>query len=305
MKMYTRECGVKLNFKGMYFLWLPLLKWNCAEYEDYFAELLAMMEKFELCYPAPEHKGLFIVPSLLPDDSPTGYEWKETNGLQLHYQYTFMPKGIMSRLVVRQHVLLGKPPVMWKRGAVFAGAHGARVEVLESYRDKRISIRANGLDRYSKELLWKIAADIDALNRSFHFNERMKVEQMIPCNCAICKGLEKPHFFLRSNLNKAERANQPVQCQESFQMVTVRSLLDGVFPSQDGKIDLIVVQELIENGDLKEALEILKGDFPKEAANLLGQLDLVEKEYQALLIDFQEWSKEKAKLRNSTLSLFQ
>ncbi len=32
--------------------------WNCHEYEDYFEELLLLMEKFELCYLAPEQRGL-------------------------------------------------------------------------------------------------------------------------------------------------------------------------------------------------------------------------------------------------------
>jgi internalin A len=276
--------------------------WNCAEYEEYSLELLALMEKFELCYPAPESPVLYIVPSLLPDDPPENYKWTEPNGLQLHYQYTFMPKGIMSRLIVRQHSLLEQLPNMWKRGAVFQGEHGARVEVLESYRDKRISIRANGLDRYSKELVWKIASDIDSLNRSFHFNERMKVEQMIPCNCKRCREAKPPHFFSRSILDRAESANQPVQCQQSFEMVTVRSLLDGVFPSQEGKIDLGKVLELIEKGALKEALEMLKGEYP-DAVNLLANLAAVEKEHQARRIDFDTWKQGMAQITNGILGL--
>ncbi len=276
--------------------------WKCAEYEDYFAELLALMEKFELCYPAPERPGLYIVPSLLPDDPPEGYKWRESNGLQLHYQYTFMPKGIMSRLIVRQHSLLEQPPNMWKRGAVFQGEHGARVEVLESYRDKRISIRANGLNRDAKELVWKIAAEIDLLNRSFHFNARMKVEQMIPCNCADCKDAIQPHFFSRSIIDRAERANQPVQCQQSFEMVTVRSLLDGVFPSREGKTDFSVVPSLVANADLKTALELLKNEFP-DAVNLLGNLAAVEKEYQAGRIDFDAWKQSRAQIADGILGL--
>ncbi|MBL7798198.1 MAG: leucine-rich repeat domain-containing protein [Saprospiraceae bacterium] len=46
--------------------------WHCAEYEDYFEELLLLMEKFELCYRATGQEGLYIVPSLLPDEPPAG-----------------------------------------------------------------------------------------------------------------------------------------------------------------------------------------------------------------------------------------
>lgn len=209
--------------------------------------------------------------------------------LQLHYQYTFMPKGIMARLAVRQHALLESPRVVWKRGAVFADK-GARVEVIESYRDKRISLRSNSNSRHAKELMTTIAREIDALNRSFHFNERMKVEQRIPCNCATCQGLALPHFFLRSNLDKADKAKQPVQCLESFEMVSVRALLDGVFGNAESKgnshqgVSTETIQEMIELDQLKEALELLKSDYP-EAINYLGELNSAEKKYQRGEID--------------------
>ena len=96
------------------------------------------MEKFELCYPAPEQKSLYIVPSLLPDNAPEGYTWPSaTTDLQLSYEYSFMPKGIITRLIVRQHARLKSPPVVWKRGAVFT-IEGASAELVEGYRDKRI-----------------------------------------------------------------------------------------------------------------------------------------------------------------------
>nr|MBP8240311.1 hypothetical protein [Saprospiraceae bacterium] len=222
--------------------------WKCAEYEDYFEELLLLMEKFELCFRAPEQEGLFIMPSLLPDESPEGYTWDEPTALQIQYQYTFMPKGIISRLIVRQHGLLESSPVMWKRGAVMSD-NGARVEVTESYRDKRINIRSNGHGRNAKELMMTIAREIDLLNRSFHFNERMKVEQKIPCNCPVCQELTTPHYFLRSNLDKADRVKQKVQCQESFEMIDVRALLDGVFASEGSNISRSTIEGLIELDD--------------------------------------------------------
>ncbi|MEQ1746933.1 MAG: COR domain-containing protein [Saprospiraceae bacterium] len=208
--------------------------WHCAEYEDYFEELLLLMEKFELCYLAPEQKGLYIVPSLLPDDPPEGYIWGGSTVLQLHYQYTFMPKDIIARLIVRQHHLLESPPVMWKRGAVF-GENGARVEVLESHRDKRITLRSDSGGGHAKELIGTIARDLDAINRGFHFNERMLVEQKIPCHCAVCKDLPVPHFFSRSSLDRAERSGKPLQCQQNLDyMAHARELLDGVFAEKMG-----------------------------------------------------------------------
>ncbi|MBX2890939.1 MAG: leucine-rich repeat domain-containing protein [Saprospiraceae bacterium] len=279
--------------------------WHCAEYEEYFEELLLLMEKFELCYRAPEQEGLYIVPSLLPDDPPEGYAWGASTVLQLHYQYTFMPKDIIARLIVRQHHLLESPPVMWKRGAVF-GENGARVEVVESYRDKRISLRSDSGGRAAKELLGIIARDIDAINRGFHFNERMRVEQKIPCHCAVCKELPVPHYFSRSNLDRAERAGQPVQCQEGFYMVNVRELLDGVFANELGGKTAPLDRELllgwIEDGDLLKAFEAMKSAYP-DASNHISSLRDIEKAYREERISFEELRKGKARLRHAALSL--
>lgn len=281
------------------------LVWHCAEYEDYFEELLLLMEKFELCYRAPDQEGLYIVPSLLPDDPPAGYEWNNSAVLQVHYQYTFMPKDIIARLIVRQHHLLESPPVMWKRGAVFSG-QGVRVEAVESYRDKRITIRTDSGGRKAQELLGAIARDIDAINRGFHFNERMKVEQKIPCHCAVCKGLSTPYYFSRSNLDKAERAGQPVQCQESFTMVNVRELLDGVFAQElgakAGQWDRDALLEWIEAGELEKVFEAIKSENP-EATIHLGNLREAEKAYRENRIGFEELSGKKARLRDAALKL--
>jgi internalin A len=275
--------------------------WKCAAYEDYFEELLLLMERFELCFRAPEEEGLFIMPSLLPDESPEGYTWDEPTALQVQYQYTFMPKGIISRLIVRQHGLLESSPVMWKRGAVMSD-NGARVEVTESYRDKRINIRSNGHGRNAKELMMTIAREIDLLNRSFHFNERMKVEQKIPCNCPVCQELTTPHYFLRSNLDKADRVKQKVQCQESFEMIDVRALLDGVFASEGSNISRSTIEGLIELDDLKEALEAMKSEYP-DAVLHLSELNSNEKAYREGRIDLAELGKVKARLRLAVMDV--
>ncbi|MFN0035503.1 MAG: COR domain-containing protein [Saprospiraceae bacterium] len=280
--------------------------WQCAEYEHYFEELLLLMERFELCYRAPEGGGrVFIVPSLLPDESPEGYAWEGQTVLQVQYKYTFMPKDIMARLIVRQHGLLETPPVMWKRGAVFSD-NGARIEVMESYRDKRISLRSDIGGRNAKELMTTIARDIDAINRGFHFNERMKVEQEIPCNCGICKDSPVPHYFKRSLLDNADRQGQDVQCQKSFQMVSVRALLDGVFANEMGSkstpIDRDAIVELIEQGELEKALEALKSEYPEVSIHLSNLKD-AEKAHQQGRLGFEKLAETKGLLKFAALEM--
>jgi len=281
--------------------------WDCAEYGDYFEELLLLMERFELCYRAPDQEGLYIVPSLLPDESPVGYTWEDSTVLQLHYQYTFMPKDIIARLIVRQHHLLESPPVMWKRGAVLS-EQGARIEVMESYRDKRISLRSNSGGRNAKELLSTIARDIDSINRGFHFNERMKVEQKIPCHCAVCKEQTTPHYFSRSYLDRAEQAKKPAQCGLSFEDINVRALLDGVFSNEmeakGSKLDKDTIAEWIELGELQKALEAMKSEFPEVTIHLSNLKD-AEKAYGQSRIDFEELGKRKALVKFAVLEILE
>ncbi len=299
---HTREKGDKGSFTRADLSQV----WNCPAYEDYFEELLQLMRKFELCYQALENEDLYIVPSLLPDSPPETYAWHSAVALRLHYQYTFMPKDIIARLIVRQHHLLESPPVMWKRGAVFA-RDGVRVEVAESYRERRISLSAGTGGRHAKELLGLLAGDIDAINRGFYFNERMKVEQKIPCNCATCKDLPEPHYFLRSHLNRAEQAAQPVQCQQSFEMVPVRQLLDGIFAERQGAgfdvLDKKHVKVLIEQDKLEQALEHLEPHCPDKAAPLLGRLRRLENDNRAGILSHDEYYKQRNILSAAIIEL--
>ncbi len=206
--------------------------WQCAEYEDYFEELLGLMDKFELCYPAPEDKNLFIVPSLLPDTRSANSDWPvDAADMQLWYEYSFMPKGIVTRLIVRQHQLLESPPTVWKRGAIFA-IENARAEVTESFREKRISIRASG--KQAKALLTILAREIDTLNSGFHFNERMTLKQIVPCHCPQCKKLSKPHpFDYKTLANRLERGRLTIDCEASLDEISIPDLLRETFSDAD------------------------------------------------------------------------
>ena len=139
--------------------------WKSDEYADVFEELLVLMKKFELCYELPQNPGNYIVPQLLPQDQPS-YEWSEPIKLQVRYTYTFLPKGIVTRLIVRLHEDIKDQGTVWKRGAVFS-YQGSQAEVIERYRDKEIHIRAKGPD--PKTLVTIILKEIDQINSTFDF----------------------------------------------------------------------------------------------------------------------------------------
>ena len=197
-------------------------------YRDVYDELLELMAQFELCYQLPHKREEFIVPALLSPDKPA-YTWADKSQLQLRYEYTFMPKGIVTRLIVRLHRYIENQATVWHRGAVFA-YQNAQAEVIEHYRDKKIHIKAKGPNR--RALMTIIAKDIDEINSTFDFDERLSVAQLIPCNCEECKQAVSPYFFPKTVLEKArQRGRRKVECQESFLSVSILDLMEDVFIS--------------------------------------------------------------------------
>jgi hypothetical protein len=95
--------------------------WAHSTYGDMHPELLALMEKFELCYKLPDRKpATWLAPQLLSPSTPEAFkDWPQADDLVLTYQYDFLPKGLISRLMVRMHRFVRQPDRSWRSGACF------------------------------------------------------------------------------------------------------------------------------------------------------------------------------------------
>lgn len=198
--------------------------WSEGAYRQRRDELLALMLQFELCYPVQD-TDTYICPQLLPGDVPK-YELGEGVPLQLKYEYGFMPKGLLYRLVVRlhRHIAQGQTAV-WNSGAVLE-RQGARADLIESLDRRTISVRAMGLR--AKELITIINEEVERLHAPF--GKRLRVDVKIPCNCRLCKTNDKPHFYDKTDLDtRIAKGKATVECSVSYDDVPVRGLLDGVF----------------------------------------------------------------------------
>jgi internalin A len=87
--------------------------------------LLALMEKFELCFPVEDEDGLYLVPALLDANQPR--ELKKFMGsgarrIQFRYE-DVRPPGLLPRFIVRSHTLSEGQP-RWLRGVVLARGGG-------------------------------------------------------------------------------------------------------------------------------------------------------------------------------------
>ena len=203
--------------------------WHEDRYSDMIDELLQLMINFRLCYEIPDSKNVYIAPQLLSENQPA-YRWPEKNNLMLRYTFEFMPKGIMSRFIAAMHRLIAKQKFVWKSGVILE-KNSAKAEVIGHYHQREIRIRVAG--RHKKDLMTIIVYELDKICNSFH---RIVSGKWIPCNCAACKNNPKPHFYSYRILRKFKNDAQPlIQCQKSYLMTDVCTLIEDIFIQPDDK----------------------------------------------------------------------
>ena len=201
--------------------------WRDSVYADMHPELLALMQRFELCYELKDsNPPTWLAPQLSPPAKPNELaDWGKPEDLVLRYRYEFLPKGIISRLTVRLHRFVRNPELAWVTGVLFErDSTAVLVELLAN--GSEIELRARGPER--KALLSVVAADLDALNESFQ-GLRDRVDKRIPCNCKLCRAAAVPEFFAQRNLlRRKEDRRLRVECPASYEDVDVLELLDGI-----------------------------------------------------------------------------
>ena len=201
--------------------------WQTDGYAEMHPELLALMQRFELCYAlADSRPQTWLAPQLLPPVKPAALTgWAQPDDLVLRFRYDFLPKGVLSRLTVRLHRFVLNPQHACVTAVLFErGATAVHAELLPSGRE--IELRGRGPERRALQSV--VAADLDALNDSFA-GLADKVDKRIPCNCGRCRAAPTPQFFAQRLLQKrAEARRYTVECEDSFEAVDVMELLDGI-----------------------------------------------------------------------------
>ena len=277
--------------------------WQDSTWRSKAKELLELMMEFQLCYQIADTNE-YIAPQLLPAQQPD-YPWDKNSNLQLRYRYGFMPKGIITRFIVKMHRYIAEgQTLVWKEGVILEH-QGAKAEVIETYRDNEIHIRVGG--NRGKELLTIIAHNIDELNSSF---EKIRVDKLVPCNCSECKELEEPYFYKYQNLvRRKSKGKRTVECEISYKDVNVLKLIEDVLISNFA--DKEEVRQLIRKPDLKRAIRLLENmvapDSPEE-----NDLIVIQSNFNALMQKVQkgtikddDYSVEQAKITNALLSFLE
>ncbi len=198
--------------------------WQEAQYAGMRDELLALMLNFKLCYQIPNSKNDYIAPQLLENKMPN-YAWDDQHNMLLRYRYEFMPKGILSQLIVSLHQLIANDyKEVWKTG-VMLDKDNSQAEVIEYYGRREIHVRVKGSRK--KDLLNLVCYELDKIHESY---ARIKVSKLIPCFCATCRNAAEPHFFDYGELKEriAHRKHE-IECRKPpYLLVDVLKLIEDI-----------------------------------------------------------------------------
>jgi GTPase SAR1 family protein len=203
--------------------------WAEPEYADMRDELLQLMVNFKLAYRIPDSE-FYIAPQLLTLQEPRQTS-EADRALLLRYEYEFMPKGILTQFIVTMHTLIAEQEHVWRTGVILTH-EGTEARVVEHYGQRQIQVRVAG--RRKRELLTIVTYELDRIHHSY---PRLRVNKLVPCNCKTCASSTLPHFYKFEVLQKFWEDRQKVQCQKSYQMVHVGSLLDDISDSWRAKPD--------------------------------------------------------------------
>ncbi|NEP88726.1 MAG: GTPase [Okeania sp. SIO2C2] len=208
--------------------------WHEDQYANMQDELLQLMIKFKLCYKIPGTSQTYIAPQLLTGNQPE-YDWDESNNLILRYTYEFMPKGIITQFIVAMHKEIEKQKYVWKSGVILK-KNQTRAEVIEYYSKREIKIRISGQQK--RDLMTILTDKLDEIHSSY--NNRLKYNQLIPCNCGTCKNNQNPYFYNFTEL-KERISNQKytIECgKPPYHQVNILRLIDDVI-EKDRSRDLL------------------------------------------------------------------
>lgn len=201
--------------------------WHAQEYQAMHPELLALMQRFELCYELPHAlEKTWLAPQLLPAARPAMLEnWAQPQDLVLRYHYSFLPKGMLGRLMVRLHRLVREPDAACISALLFARDDAVLLASLLPT-GEGIELRARGPE--ARLLLARVADELDAMHDAFS-GLREKVEKLLPCSCALCQQALVPHLFHERMLKKRQRDGKTfAECEQSYSEMPIAALFAGV-----------------------------------------------------------------------------
>ena len=186
----------------------------------YYTHLIELMKKFELCFNLNDSEN-YIIPELLNNQTII-YELPFPDILSLRYKYEFMPKGIITRLIVRLHDII-KGELYWKNGLVIV-REGTEAKISSDKFSGLLDINIGGYDRNG--MLSIISREIEYIHKSLNYPI---VDKLIPCVCVECVKSQSPHYFSYQVLKKYQEKNKNViTCPISIDEIKIETAIKGI-----------------------------------------------------------------------------
>lgn len=235
------------------------------------SNILNLMKKdnFEICYPVGNQA--YIAPQLLPHNRPN-FDWDTRNSLKCQFRYRFMPKGIMTRLIVRKHNSFVDELHVWSRGAVFKGfSCNILVTEEETERDGRIAIEVNGPLFNRIRALDFIRNEIEEIHKKWF--DGISYDELAPCNCSDCFNSPSPTFFTWTKLRqRVVQGRTTIECDNvTIKDVPVSPLLEGVY-------DQIRINSMLAESNIKHKHEPSNFQPERVAPFLINAFEKIEQE---------------------------
>jgi len=204
---------------------------------------LRLMERFDLSYRTLENREISLVVECLPMDPPDYRKrWeaiRKTEGckeISMKFSLNSIPAGIPTWFIARSHRFTTH--THWRMGALFAdGEEERHLGLIETYpheRQLQLTVRGPAPQNF-------FALMRDGLELTLARFPGLKIKRTIPCT-GHDEG-ECPYEFDFEKLQKAIEREKPVmevQCQETFENVSVAELMFGLhWRTQDAVITRI------------------------------------------------------------------
>ncbi len=222
--------------------------WSNEEYKYKIRELISLMKnrKFDLCFELPNNE--YLVPRLLPvDEIDHSWESKPEN-TKFEFRYKFMPKGILTRLIVKMNSDIYDNKY-WRYGVILE-SEGTKAIIREKYFENKITIELSNNNK--REYLFYIRKVINEIHKDYN---KIKVTEMIPCNCSHCRTVLNPLFYPFELLQRYE-LNEifEIRCNNSLEMVNIASLTSDIIRKQFSNDRLIACEN--KNAEILKTLNL-------------------------------------------------
>ncbi len=245
--------------------------WDEREYYEKTSQLISLMrnKKFDLCFEL--ENGDYLVPRLLAVDE-IELDWTPSGEVSLfEMRYKFMPKGILSRLIVKMHQDIFNDKY-WRYGVLLKYESTFAI-IREKYFENKITIMLSGSER--KEFLTIIRKNLKDINRDF---QRLKVEEMIQCICEECENSLNAYFHPFDLLRRCEaKGLKTILCNNSLSQVSVATLLHDISSDRLNDDKLVYCEnknaELLNNLDLRNVSFIAERDAGGVFAQTKSRID--------------------------------